>query len=222
MQEHTEVRTGANILILEKDRAVFARLDGWGDWSLGRCGPEEDQKPDLPLFSRIASRDHGEFHRRGRYWIFAENPKNLNGTFYNGRKIPKHPRGLRQPVLLSPGDTLRIDNDRLNHRDGVLILFTNDSFSEFWIAFDLSERPVTVIGRDMTCDIAQPESFLSPRHAKITALNGVYYLSDCGSETGTFCNGERISGTVILAEKDHIRLCDHSYFFIQGKLIYCE
>lgn len=214
---------GAKLVIVEHSRILCCALDNCQSWLLGRDDPTKgDHDPDIPLASRLVSREHGWFRKLEHDWAFIENPKNLNGIFHNGKKRRKHPRGLKYPIMLSNGDTLRIDNSTLNHRDGVIILFTTDTLSENWDVFSLADRPATIIGRDKSCDISQPYASLSGRHAKITPLNGEYYLSDCGSETGTFQNGNLISGTVILREKDHIRLGSRNYFFVRGNLIYCE
>lgn len=220
-QEMNAPSTGANLIIVETGRVISGGLDEKQSWLLGRTDPSrEDRMPDLPLRSRLVSREHGYFQRLGNYWAYVENPKNLNGTFHNGRKMPKHPRGLRQPVMLTSGDTLRIDNDQFCHSDSVLILFTTENFGDAWAPYSLNGRETTIIGSSKTCDLPQPNTSLSERHAKITALNGEFYLSDCGSETGTYRNGEIVTGPVILREKDIIRLGDRIYFFVQSDLIY--
>lgn len=224
MQHDFTVSTpGAKLVIVERSRILCCALDNDQSWLLGREDPtQEGHEPDLPLLSGLVSRTHGWFKQLGSDWVFVENPKNLNGTFYNGRKRRKHPKGLIYPTTLNSGDTLRIDNSTLDHKDGVLILFTTDHLSEHWDVFALDDHQSTMIGRDSACDLVQPYDSVSERHAKITPLNGEYYLSDCGSRTGTFRNGVAVTGTVILQEKDHIRLGDRNYFYVCGNLVYCK
>ena len=56
------------------------------------------------------------------------------------------------------------------------------------------DRPVTVIGRDPSCDIRIDERFVtvSRRHAEITREEDSYVLSDLNSSSGVYVNGARI------------------------------
>lgn len=62
-------------------------------------------------------------------------------------------------------------------------------------------HPVTVLGRDETCDIVLPDSGVSRRHAELVVDHpgGVTRLSvrDLGSTNGTFVDGRRITHEVL-------------------------
>jgi FHA domain len=62
------------------------------------------------------------------------------------------------------------------------------------------------IGQGADNDLAIDELGLARRHAQIESFDGVFQLSDCGSSTGTFVNGNAIKGTVVLRDGDEIRL----------------
>lgn len=213
---------GPQLVILEKNQLRVCALDDRPTWSVGRYDPAAHTAPDLALSSSISSREHGWFMRLEGQWYFVDNPKNLNGTFYNGRKIPRPLSGKRKGIPLESGDVLRIDNEDLNQssRDGVLMLYTTAAVKGTWSAYPLKGRTSLVIGRDPGCDIVESLPYLSARHAKISFLNGQYYLSDCRSTAGTFLNGRPVTTATVLREKDCISICDRTYFFLGDHLLY--
>jgi len=73
--------------------------------------------------------------------------------------------------------------------------------------YSLPAAEVT-IGRSSTnvIPIADPE--VSRRHASITWDEGGYTIEDWASTNGTFVNGRRISGPIVLQNGDEIRLGD--------------
>ena len=48
------------------------------------------------------------------------------------------------------------------------------------------------IGRASECEIQLSDPEVSRKHARITLVDGVYYLEDLGSRSGVFLNGEKI------------------------------
>lgn len=214
---------GANLVILEKDKIIVQPLDMRAEWRIGRYDPNMPNAPDIPLSSMIVSREHGWIHNIDDQWYYVDNPENLNGTFHNGIKIPRPVSGMRRPTPLESGDVLRIDNEDLNHvsSKGVLMLFTTTPVKGVWTAYQLNKH-TTVIGRDSSCDIVEMLPYVSLKHARITYINGTYYLSDCNSRAGTFLNGNQVKNSTILHEKDCISLCDCNYFFTGDKLLYAR
>lgn len=214
---------GAQLIIIEKRQIRTCSLEERPQWVIGRYDPATGNSPDILLTSKIASREHGWLMNIEGQWFFVDNPKNLNGTFHNGRKIPRPLAGRKKSIPLENGDILRIDNQDLNHvsKDGVLMMFTTTAVKGHWSAFPLS-RDSVVIGRDRSCDIVEPFPYISAKHAKISYLNGGYYLTDCDSKAGTFLNGKKVTGSAPLREKDCISLCDRSYFFLGSQLLYAK
>lgn len=222
-QNYIAQTSGANLIILEEDTVDVQALDMRTEWRIGRFDPNMPNVPDIRLSSMIVSREHGWIRHIDDQWYYVDNPKNLNGTFYNGTKIPRPMSGIKRPTPLENGDILRIDNENLNHvsSKGVLMLFTTVPVKGVWTTYQLSKH-TTVIGRDSSCDIVEPLPYVSLKHAKITYINGNYYLSDCNSRAGTFLNGNQVKSGTILREKDYISLCDCNYFFTGDKLLYAK
>lgn len=222
-QKYIAQTSGASLIILENDQIRICALDTRPEWKIGRYDPDEPNVPDILFESMIVSRTHGWLRNIDGQWFFVDNPENINGTFHNGVKIPRPKRKTKTPILLEHGDVLRVDNEDLNHvsAQGVLMLFTTDTIKGTWTTYELGTR-TTVIGRDESCDIIESLPYISSKHAKISYVNGGYYLSDCNSNAGTFLNGKAVKSNVRLREKDYISLCDCNYFFLGDKLLYAR
>ena len=215
--------SGASLVILENDKVDVQALDMRSEWRIGRYRPDMPNVPDILLSSVIVSNEHGWIRNIDGQWYYVDNPKNLNGTFHNGVKIPRPISGTKRPTPLENGDILRIDNEDLNHPSskGVLMLFTTVPVKGVWTAYQLNKQTV-VIGRDNACDIVEPLPYVSLRHMKISFINGNYYLSDCNSRAGTFLNGKQVKSSAVLREKDCISVCDRNYFFTGDRLLYAK
>ena len=222
-QKYIAQTSGASLVILENDQIRVCALDTRPEWTVGRYDPDDPNVPDILFTSMIVSRTHGWIQNIDNQWYFVDNPKNYNGTFHNGVKIPRPKTQNRTPILLENGDILRVDNEDLNHvsSQGVLMLFTTGTIKGTWTTYNLGHQ-TTIIGRDETCDIVEPLPYMSSRHAKISYVNGSYYLSDCNSRAGTFLNGKEVKSSTRLREKDYISLCDCNYFFLGDKLLYAR
>ena len=223
-QRYIAQSSGAKLVILEDNRIRVCSLDVRPEWFIGRYDPKQNRTPDILFTSPIVSREHGWLSNVEGQWYYIDNPQNLNGTFHNGNKIPRPMAGQKRPVPLSSGDILRIDNEDLNlsNRNGVLMLFSTGDNKGVWTTYELSSSGVCNIGRDASCEICEDLPYFSSKHAKITGLNGQYYLSDCGSKAGTCLNGKPVSGNCLLHEKDCIAICDCTYFFLGDRLLYCK
>ncbi|MDH3495719.1 MAG: FHA domain-containing protein [Gemmatimonadota bacterium] len=69
-----------------------------------------------------------------------------------------------------------------------------------------------VLGRDAACDVVVTNKDVSRRHAEILATPNGYVLVD-SSTNGTFVNGQRVTGQVILARADVIRVGTDEFRF---------
>lgn len=211
--------SGAKLVILEMGKIKSCPLDVRKHWTLGRTCP--GNSPDIPLQSPIAGRKQGEFLYIDGQWFYVDG-KSTNGTFYNSKKIRTGLNGKVSPIPLNNGDVLRVDYQDLRTPDanGVWMLFVTDSVFDTWLVYPLNKKATTVIGRDATCDIVQDCSYISSKHAKITYLNGNYYVSDCDSTAGTWLNTKKITTSTMLQEKDKISLCDCHFIFTGNSLLY--
>ena len=63
-----------------------------------------------------------------------------------------------------------------------------------------------VIGRDSNNGVAINDAEISRKHARLTFQGGKYVLDDLGSTNGTFVNGQRLAGPVVLKSGDVVSL----------------
>jgi len=69
-----------------------------------------------------------------------------------------------------------------------------------------------VIGRDASCDIVIPDRQISRFHANLMpAANGTI-LEDLGSKNGTYCNGQKVETSVMLADGDLVQMALVQHF----------
>lgn len=63
-----------------------------------------------------------------------------------------------------------------------------------------------VIGRDSTNGVAINDAEISRKHSRLSFQGGKYVLEDLGSTNGTFVNGQRLAGPVVLKPGDVVSL----------------
>jgi DNA-binding winged helix-turn-helix (wHTH) protein len=79
-----------------------------------------------------------------------------------------------------------------------------------WLEWDRLRFPLAVgehvIGRDPDVEVRLDDSTVSRRHARLVVTTEGTVLEDFGSKNGTFRGGERVTGPVLLADGDAIRI----------------
>ncbi len=68
------------------------------------------------------------------------------------------------------------------------------------------QKPQTLIGRAVECDLQIPLAIVSRRHCQITLSEKGALLQDVGSSNGTFYNGQRVITDETLKAGDRIRV----------------
>jgi hypothetical protein len=63
-----------------------------------------------------------------------------------------------------------------------------------------------IIGRDSSNSVAINDAEISRKHSRLSFQGGKYVLEDLGSTNGTFVNGQRLAGPVVLKPGDVISL----------------
>ena len=63
-----------------------------------------------------------------------------------------------------------------------------------------------IIGRDASNSVAINDAEISRKHSRLTFQGGKYVLEDLGSTNGTFVNGQRLAGQVVLKPGDVVSL----------------
>ena len=67
-----------------------------------------------------------------------------------------------------------------------------------------------LLGRHADCDLVLPGNGVSRRHARISSQNGLLLIEDLNSTGGTFLNGERIEGKMVIADDDVVKIDDYT------------
>src|SRR5690242_9370229 len=73
------------------------------------------------------------------------------------------------------------------------------------VTFPLEGDQLT-IGRDSNNGVAINDAEVSRKHSRLTFQGGKYVLEDLGSTNGTFVNGQRLAGPVVLKAGDVVSL----------------
>jgi predicted component of type VI protein secretion system len=74
----------------------------------------------------------------------------------------------------------------------------------------------TLIGRrppDRGNDLELPEPYINRQHAKITRVDGAYWVEDLQSRNGTFLNRNRLTQRALLQDGDVIQICSYALRF---------
>jgi len=67
-----------------------------------------------------------------------------------------------------------------------------------------------MVGRLSECDIVLPGNGVSRRHARIESRSGLLLVEDLNSTGGTFLNGDRIEGKMVIADKDVVKIDEYT------------
>jgi pSer/pThr/pTyr-binding forkhead associated (FHA) protein len=70
----------------------------------------------------------------------------------------------------------------------------------------------TLIGRDPSCDIMIPDRQISRFHANLMPTTNGTILEDLGSKNGTYCNGQKVEGSVLLQDGDMLQISLAQHF----------
>jgi hypothetical protein len=74
-------------------------------------------------------------------------------------------------------------------------------------------KPVTLIGRNESCDLVVSNPLVSRRHCQIL-WDGVYCtIEDLGSTNGTYVNGQRLAAAYALRPGDRLQIADVVFNF---------
>lgn len=206
----------AALIVLENNQVSSCLLDNRSIWLLGRKGAN-GKEGEIAIYSGIVSREHGELRCIENQWFYVDNPKNKNGTYHNGIKISRPISGIRQPVLLEDGDVLQMDGT-VRSNLGVTMLFVTTPIQGEWSKFALNDRNIT-IGSGKKCELIVHGFSLDERSAKLSNVNGQYFLTNCG-QTPACLNGKPVAQTTLLQIGDAISLNNCYLFFLGDKLIY--
>jgi serine phosphatase RsbU (regulator of sigma subunit)/pSer/pThr/pTyr-binding forkhead associated (FHA) protein len=75
------------------------------------------------------------------------------------------------------------------------------------------EGESAVLGRHPDCDIVLESGAVSRQHARVTLVDGNYFVEDLRSRNGTFVNGRVIADRQLLADGDQLGICELLFSF---------
>lgn len=211
--QYLEVRSSANLVVLEKESIFSYPLEIKKRWEIGRYVPGNAK--DIELKSMIVSRNHGTITCVDGKWYFTDSGSK-NGTYYNGIKTGS------KALQLKNGDILRIDSADIENPEerGVWMLFTTEAMGSKWNSIELNKEN-TIFGRDEDqCDVVFPFPYISGRHMGIKKYNDKHYVIDYDSKAGTWLNNIAVHGSKEIREKDLITICNCLLVFTGNKIIY--
>jgi pSer/pThr/pTyr-binding forkhead associated (FHA) protein len=127
-----------------------------------------------------------------------EDLNSTNGTYVNGERV----RGAVR-VGLTATDTIHLGSHALS-AERLLSLIDREPTTT--ISFQGAEM---IIGRVPGCDRVIDLPMISSRHARLVREGDRILIEDLRSSNGTFVNGTRVEGPVVLKSSDEIGLGSH-------------
>ena len=184
-----------------------------GEQTLGRVS--RSSKPDLPIYSGVASRKHGLFTTNAAGCRYTD-AGSMNGTICCGTML-----AAGEGKTLSDGDILRIHGkqDPDADMDVILIYSTAPEENRIWRRISLADAAEVVIGRNEQLRLR--EESVSRRHASLFRAKKGWALLDHGSLNGVYLNAARIEEPVYLQKNDVIRIADYYFVFLEDELLCC-
>jgi pSer/pThr/pTyr-binding forkhead associated (FHA) protein len=62
------------------------------------------------------------------------------------------------------------------------------------------------LGRAAGCTVTLEDNYVSQLHARVSRRDGAVYAEDLGSTNGTYVNGRKLTGAVLLKRGDQVRI----------------
>jgi hypothetical protein len=62
------------------------------------------------------------------------------------------------------------------------------------------------LGRAAGCTVTLEDNYVSQLHARVSRRDGAVYAEDLGSTNGTYVNGRKLTGAVLLKRGDQVRV----------------
>lgn len=192
-----------NLDKFQKDRIYFGR---------------DQVENDIVISSPVISRKHGKLKLVQDQVYFAD-LGSTNGTYIESRGTTSLVRKNENYIVLSDSDILRIQGTGAENEDSVLLLYSKGKQEGKWKPYLLEEKPVR-IGRSRENEIVLSHPCISRHHATIEKNGDTYQITDCQSTNGIMVNGQQITGSYTLHEKDVIQIMDCVLLYTQNQILY--
>lgn len=190
------------------------KLDGNLTIKIGR-GKEND----VVLNDNVISRNHAVISLQGNKVFILD--KSSNGIWIDHKRLPSNkqcPLSPNQKVTLSDKHYLIFeDRYRENTKQALSkdtpkeVAKTKVSTSDNPLYNLLQQQSQIKIGRGAQNDLIWDSLLISREHAVIQLKNSQYYITDLVSTNGTYVNGSKIFGKMLLHEGDTITIGPYSF-----------
>lgn len=190
------------------------KLDSIPSIKIGRTAEN-----DIVLDDKIISRTHALIVSRGDKVFILD--KSSNGTWLDNKRLTKdkeYPLLPNQKVKFSNKYYLVLEEEgkdntlqTKSNNSTTKISNTKASSSENPLYNLLQQQGKIKIGRAEQNDIVWNSPLISREHAVIQIENKQYYIIDMVSTNGTYVNGTKIFGKVLINEKDTITIGPYSF-----------
>jgi len=175
---------------------------------------------DYLLVDDAVSGRHAGLSRQDGY-LLLEDLDSANGTWVDDQRIKRARIGWRQPfevggVSLTPLDVVTtVRNARAASSTSVVTALSEDDWKDIAkgaaglgasAQAKMAVGESLIVGRDAQADVVLDTPNVSRLHARLTRTPDGIEVEDLGSTNGTFVNGQRIRGRVVLAAGDDLRI----------------
>lgn len=158
---------------------------------------------DFVVANDTVSRQHAVITITDDGKVMIRDLNSTNGTFIDGERITGD-------TLLRPGNVVKVGTVVIDWAEIIrtagnkTIVQPRENVSP---AMAPDVQSSKTIGRSSECSIQINHSDVSGRHAILgKKTSGAVFIQDCGSTNGTYVNGNRITGSVILKKGDIVMI----------------
>lgn len=172
---------------------------------LGR--PTSEKMPDIPVFSRIISREHGQFGVIQDKCYYRDLGSS-NGTWFNGKPCV-------EPVQVCHGDVFSFQSAKMPYAcPEVKMLYLDAPMTDYvWKQIPLGqEEKEILIGRENS-ELHFKDDYVSRRHAVFFKAKDGWAVADLNSTNGVYLNSIRLQQSVYLQPMDIIRIGEIIFFY---------
>ena len=175
----------------------------------GRIGAAPDA--DVRIRAEGVSRVHAQIWREGdTYWL--EDKGSTNGTFVSGSRITRD--RLRHLDVVTLGRAVDLifvcqtgEGPAAESKPRGVVSATLEWIDgpEAGTCIDVPPGEIT-LGRSTACNVIVNSAAVSKIHLRLQRTPDQVWIEDLGSANGTFVNGKRIDGRVLLSNRSQIGL----------------
>jgi pSer/pThr/pTyr-binding forkhead associated (FHA) protein len=126
------------------------------------------------------------------------------------RILKFHDHTLEHSGYISNSDTGLTSLNRGNEAEAQLVKVKDGELSRIYPV-----KGSIYLGRDSGNHIVIADPKASRRHARIYENKGQYWIEDLGSKNGVFLNDIKVSGPVVLADRDTLRIGNVTFVFVR-------